>query len=147
MNRDEILLASRNRGASFEIINSDPWKVSTCPMSSAWLSEGRNVVLAAWETDAKVFLAQVNPETLKVSPPVSPVTKARCKHPVTASNAKGETLLAWTEGTGWQKGGAVAWELLDAADHMLKVGRTNGVPPWGLVAAVARPSGDFVAFY
>ena len=147
VNRDEILLASRDRGASFEIINSDPWKVTTCPMSSAWLSESPDRVLAAWETNAKIFLARVHPETLKLSGVTSPETQASCQHPVAASDARGEVLLAWTEGTGWEKGGAAAWQLYDAEGRTLEKGRANGVPAWGLVAAVPRADGGFLIFY
>jgi hypothetical protein len=48
-------------------------------------------------------------------------------------------LLAWTEGTGWKKGGALAWQVYDnvgnaAKDH----GRREGaIPVWSLPAAVA----------
>lgn len=147
VNRDEILLASRDRGASFEILHSDPWKVTTCPMSSAWLSESPDCVLAAWETNAKVFLARVNPETLKLSGVTSPDTQASCKYPVAASNDRGEVLLAWTEGTGWEKGGAVAWQLYDAEGRTLEKGRADGVPAWGLVAAVSQVDGGFLLFY
>jgi len=54
----------------------------------------------------KSFFVRVDPKTGKVSQPVSPATKG--KHPVAVGNARGEVLLAWTEGTGWGKGGAVA---------------------------------------
>ena len=147
LNRDQILLASRDRGASFEVLNSHPWKVAICPMSSAWLSESRSSVLARWETDAKIFLARVDPVTFKLSPPVSPATKAKCKHAVAASNARGDLLLAWAEGTGWQQGGAVAWELYGPDGDSLESGRAPGVPAWGLVAAVARSDGRFVIFF
>jgi len=46
-------------------------------------------------------------QTGKVSEPVSPATKG--KHPVAVGNARGEVLLAWTEGAGWGRGGAGAW--------------------------------------
>lgn len=39
------------------------------------------------------------------------------KHPVVLANQHGETLLAWTEGTAWQRGGTVAWQLFDSAGH------------------------------
>lgn len=147
LNRDEILLTSHDRGRSFQILNSHPWKIATCPMSSAWLSESGSSVLAAWETDAKIFLARVDPKTFKLSAPVSPATKAKCKHAVAASNDRGDLLLSWTEGTGWQQGGAVAWELYGPDGVSLEKGRARGVPPWGLVAAVARRDGGFVLFH
>ena len=34
-----------------------------------------------------------------------PSVPVKGKHPVLATNPSGETLLAWTEGTGWQRGG------------------------------------------
>ena len=45
---------------------------------------------------------------------IAPEGKAGArKHPVLAVDANGQTLLAWTEGTGWQKGGSLAWQLFD----------------------------------
>src|SRR6266853_1454763 len=113
VNRDEILLVSRNRGASFDIANAHPWNIATCPMSSAFLSDTPAGALAAWETDGQIYFAAVEAKTLKVSPPVSPPGRAKRKHPVAVANGRGEVLVAWAEGTGWEKGGAVAWQLFD----------------------------------
>jgi len=147
VNRDEILLVSRNRGADFDVAFSHPWKVATCPMSSAFFSETKAGVLASWETDGKVYFARVNPATLKVSEPASPPGSVRRKHPVAVGNAQGEMLLAWTEGTGWQKGGAVAWQLYDKAGNPTEKGRDDGVPASSLVSAFAKPEGGFVIVY
>ena len=62
--------------------------------------------------------------------------------------AQGQVLLAWTEGTAWQKGGALAWQVFDkegrpAADK----GRTDGVPVWSLPTAFTQPDGNFVIVY
>lgn len=146
-NRDEILLTSRNRGADFEIALEHPWKVPSCVMSSAFFSETKAGVLASWETERQVYFARVNPKTLKVSEPVSPSGSAKRKHPVAVGNAQGEVLLAWTEGTGWQKGGAVAWQLYDKAGNPTEKGRTDGVPVWSLVSAFAKQHGGFVIVY
>src|SRR5207247_9161353 len=89
VNRDETLLISRNRGADFDIAYTHGWKVATCPMSSAFLSETKAGTLVAAETHGKVFFVRVDPKTGKVSEPVSP-TAARSKHPVAIGNAKGE---------------------------------------------------------
>jgi len=57
-------------------------------------------------------------------------------------------LLAWTEGTAWAKGGAVAWQLYDQAGHATpEKGRADGVPVWSLVTAFAQPDGNFVIVY
>jgi hypothetical protein len=148
IHRDEILLASRNHGADFEIASTHPWKLSACPMSSASLSANQGNVLAAWETAGDVFFARVNAGTLKVTEPVSPPGNAKRKHPVAVGNGRGEVLLAWTEGTGWQTGGDVAWQLFDPRGHPTSVkGRANGVPVWSLVTTVPRADGGFMIIY
>lgn len=145
-NRDETLLISRNRGADFAIVYSQEWKIATCPMSSAALSETQTGVLAAAETHGRVFFVRVSPRTGKVSEPVSPPGPG--KHPVVVGDAAGNVLLAWTEDTAWGKGGAVAWQVYDAAGNPTSTkGRTDGVPAWSLVSAVAKPDGSFVIVY
>jgi hypothetical protein len=58
-------------------------------------------------------------------------------------------LLAWTEGTGWRKGGALAWQVFDRSGKPVgEVGRKAGaVPVWGLPAAVTSLGGDFMLFH
>lgn len=145
-NRDETLLISRNRGADFEIAYTHGWKIAACPMSSAFLSETKAGVLAAAETHGRVFFIRMDGKTGKVSSPVSAEVKG--KHPVAVGNAAGEVLLAWTEGTGWGKGGAVAWQLYDERGNPTsEKGRAEGVPTWSLVAAVANRDGNFAIIY
>ncbi len=146
-NRDEVLMVSRNHAAEFSIVKSHPWKVATCPMSSASFSEGISGVLAAWETAGSVYFSHVNPKTLETGDPITPSGNAKRKHPVSASNSRGEILLAWTEGTGWQQGGSLAWQLFDSSGRARKSGRTAGVPMWSLVAVVPGADGDFTIFY
>jgi len=146
VNRDETLLISRNRGVDFEIAYTHEWKIATCPMSSAFLSETKAGLIAAAETHGRVFFILVDQKTGNVSSSVSPETKG--KHPVAVGNDAGEVLLAWTEGTSWGKGGAVAWQLYDSAGNALsEKGRADGVPAWSLIAAVPKPDGNFVIFH
>src|SRR6185437_11198768 len=57
------------------------------------------------------------------------------KYPSIAGNAQGETLLAWTEGMGWKKGGGLAWQVFDRSGHPIgSEARVPGVPVWSLVA-------------
>lgn len=119
-------------------------------MSSEALVEGPNGVLAAWETQGQVKFARVDPEGPKISPTVAaPGAGPNRKHPVLAVNRRAETLLAWTEGTGWNRGGALAWQVYDAEGKALgAAGRAGaGVPVWGLAAAVARPDGGFLIIH
>jgi len=112
----------------------------------AFLSETKAGVLAAAETHGRVFFTRVDAKIGKVSSPVSPEVKG--KHPVAVGNAAGEVLLAWTEGTGWGTGGAVAWQLYDVSGNPTsEKGRAEGVPTWSLVAAVTKPDGNFVIIY
>ncbi len=146
VNRNEILLLSRNHGANFETIYEHPWRISSCPMSSAFLSESKTGLLASAETHERVFFVRVDPRTGKVSEPVSPDAKG--KHPVAISNNRGEVLLAWTEGTGWAKGGHVAWQVYNVAGQPTKeAGRADGLAPWSLVATFPQPDGSFVIVY
>jgi hypothetical protein len=148
VNRDEILLVSRNHGADFEIANRHPWKLSACPMSSASLTESRGGVLAAWETAGQIYFSRIAPGTLKVSPPISPPGSASRKHPVVVGNDRGEVLLVWTEGMGWQRGGSLAWQLFDASGQATnEKGRVDGIPMWSFASAVPRGDGGFVIFY
>ncbi len=144
--RDMTLLISDDRGAHFRGAAIHPWRINACPMSGASLAEGGAGVLAAWETKGQVYFARIDPQTTTISPPVSPPGDAGSrKHPAVAGNAKGETILAWTEGTGWQKGGALAWQLFDREGRPTgEEGRIEGgVPVWGVASVVARPDGGF----
>lgn len=148
VNRDEILLVSRNDGANFEIVHAHSWNIATCPMSSAFFSEITRGVLAAWETEGQVYYATVNPKTMQVSKPIAPPGGVKRKHPVAVANSMGETLFVWIEGTGWAKGGAVAWQLYDKEGKPApETGRADGVPVWSLATAFARQDGSFVIVY
>ena len=148
MGRGETLLVSRKPGADFEVAYSHPWKAMTCPMSSASLTESESGVLGAWETGDNVFFASVDPKTMQVTRPTSPMAGLKRKHPVAVANAKGETLLVWTEGTGWAKGGSVAWQLFDPSGTAAgEKGRAPGVAVWSLPTAFANADGNFVIVY
>lgn len=149
VDRDMTLLTSRDGGGHFGGTTLHPWRLSACPMSSASLAEGPSGVTAAWETNGQVYFSRIDPETLAPSRPVAPPGGGDRKHPAVAVNARGETLLAWAEGTGWQRGGALAWRVFDPSGRATRAsGRVeNGVPVWGLPAAVARPDGGFTVIH
>jgi len=145
-NRDETLLISRNRGADFEIAYSHRWNIGTCPMSSASISETSGEILVAAETHGRVFFIRLDPKPGRVSSPVSPDTQA--KHPVAVGNARGEVLLAWSEGTGWNKSGSVAWQVYDRESRPISAkGRADGLPTWSLPTAFVEPDGKFTIVY
>jgi hypothetical protein len=67
---------------------------------------------------------------------------------VAAANARGEILLAWAEGTGWDKGGSVAWQICDRDGKALSPrGHADGLAVWSLPTAFADRSGNFTVVY
>jgi hypothetical protein len=144
--RDEILLMSADGGNSFRKVHADPWKIPTCPMSSASINEAGGRILTAWETAGQVHLGIV--DGVKVSRVVPPGGAGQRKHPVVAANSNGDILLVWSEGTGWQRGGAVAWQLFDKTGKPLaERGRQEGLPVWSFAGAYAKSDGSFVVIY
>jgi hypothetical protein len=147
-NRDEILLISRGRGADFSIAHSHPWKIASCPMSSAAFGQTKGHILAAWETESNVYFSRINTKTFTVAKPHSPPGAGKRKHPLVLGNARGEVLLAWAEGTGWARGGTVAWQAYDAdGQPTSKKGRADGLPAWSLLSGWSMPDGSFTIIY
>jgi hypothetical protein len=150
VDRDMYLLTSRNRGLSFGGVNIHKWKLNACPMSSETFTEGPNSVFGAWETKEQVYFGRIDPRTLNMSPPISAPGSARHrKHPTVATNAKGETILAWTEGTSWARGGDLAWQVFDRNGKPTKdKGHVVGaIPKWGYATVVTRKDGGFALYY
>jgi hypothetical protein len=149
VHRDMYLLASADQGDHFRSEKVDEWVVSMCPMSSEAFAEGAGGVLAAWETNGQVYWCRVDQASGKRSPAVAaPGGGGGRKHPVLAVNGAGETLLAWTEGMGWNRGGSVEWRVYDKAGKPTRAaGRADGVPTWSLVTVFARPDGTFAVLY
>jgi hypothetical protein len=149
VHRDIYLLTSSDRAKSFRGEKVHEWNQPGCMMSTEALAEGPAGVLAAWETKGHVYFARIDPKTGKRSEPVAaPGPGEGRKHPAVAGNRRGETLLAWTEGMGWEKGGTLAWQVFDRDGKPTgEKGRRDGVPVWGLVAAFARHEGGFTVVY
>ncbi len=75
-------------------------------------------------------------------------TGPKRKHPAVAGNARGEVLMAWTEGTAWAKGGDLAWQLFGPDGEPIgEAGHAAGVPVWGIITAVALPNNQFALIY
>jgi hypothetical protein len=56
--------------------------------------------------------------------------------------------MAWTEGTAWGRGGAMAWQVFDRDGGLSAVhGRVEGMPVWSMPAAYVDSDGDFVLMY
>lgn len=141
MDRDILWLQSKNQGRSFEVVRRDAWRIGQCPLSSAWVAEG----WTGWEAGGTVKFARLDDVKSKL---VIPKGDAKRKHPVAVQTKDGRTLLVWTEGTGWQKGGAVVWQMLGVDDKLIgNPQRRNDLPVWGLATAWADGSGQFFVLY
>ena len=115
-------------------------------MSSMAFFEASDEVLGAWETQTQVYLAPVSRavDLAKAAMIAPPGKNPKRKYPALARNRRGETLLAWVEGAGWQRGGVLGWQLFD------RTGRPSGgcearrnVPVWSFPAVFVRPDEGF----
>jgi hypothetical protein len=143
-NRDVYLLSSGNNGTTFKKALLQKWKIAACPMSTMALTRGPRDVVAAWDSDGQIHFARIDAKTNQPGSPQAPPGRARNrKHPTVAVNAEGTMLVAWTEGTGWQKGGDLVWQLFDKSGKPVKdQGRVQGgIPIWGLPTVVATDDG------
>jgi hypothetical protein len=149
VHRDMYLLTSTDRTATFRDDKLSEWTQPACPMSTAVFTEGAGGVLAAWETRGQVYFARIDPATGERSEPIpAPGAGGERKFSVVATNRQGETILVWTEGMGWQKGGSVAWQVFDKDRKPTGLkGQAPGVPMWSLVAVFGRPDGGFTIHY
>ena len=156
VHRDMYLLVSTDHGDSFSGKRIDPWELNACPMSTASINESGSSLLLAWQTSTQVFYARVDRGTNKISERTAAPRDGSAegddannrKHPAVVGNSRGETLLAWTEGTAWKRGGKVAWQVFDSLGQPSgQKGMVDGVPVWGLLAVFVQPNGDFTIIY
>jgi hypothetical protein len=149
VHRDMYLLSSNDRGRNFRGLHLDQWKLDTCPMSSAAIAEVGGGVLAAWETAGQVYYSgfSQSPSGL-VNPIPAPGEGNGRKHPAIAGNRAGKTILVWTEGMGWKKGGSLAWQVFDRnGKPSEEKGRADAVPVWSLPSVVPSQEGGFTIIY
>jgi hypothetical protein len=145
--REAMLLTSPDRGTTFTPRALQDWEISACPMSTFAVAEGDGATVAAWETAGQVYWTRVDGAGTG-RPIAAPGSASGRKHPSIARNARGATLLAWTEGMGWGRGGTLAWQIFDKAGVPVgDAGHADGVPAWSLVAADAKPDGTFDIIY
>ncbi|HKD06767.1 MAG TPA: hypothetical protein VKB79_12770 [Bryobacteraceae bacterium] len=149
VHRDMYLLSSVDRGQRFHGSDVAAWNIGACVMSSAALVHAGQDVLAGWESEKQVFFGKVDRRTHKVgSSNAAPGTGKNRKYPALAVNRYGETLFAWTDNMSWAKGGTVEWQLYDPTLQTQGISRqADGVPAWSLVAAFARPDGNFTVVF
>ncbi len=149
VHRDMYLLVSKDHGNTFSGSDVSKWDVGYCVMSSeSFIQAPDGAVLAAWETEKQVHFGRLAASGLELRESVLGNVGKNRKYPSLAVNSLGNTLLAWTEGMGWKRGGSLQWQLFDKSGKPIdSPGQAEGVPVWSVVAAFARPDGTFVLFY
>ena len=148
VHRDIYMLASQDRGRSFEGHLLHKWDINACPMSSMDIAGNGRIVVGAWETGGQVYWAHLDKGVPGNQPVAAPGEGKGRKHPRVAVNQNGELLLVWTEGTGWQKGGSLAWQIYDAAGRpAMEAKRLPGIATWSFAAVAAQPDNNFSILY
>jgi hypothetical protein len=149
IHRDMTLLVSTDQARTFKSDDVAPWELNACPMSTDYISEAGENTLIAWQTEAQVYFATVAGYGQKLSAPIpAPGAGSGRKFPVVIGNSKGQVLLAWTDGTGWKRGGTVAWQVFDKEGRATEVkGSVPDLPMWDSIAAFQDASGGFNIVY
>ena len=148
VHRDIYLVSSKDRGKSFQGGLLHRWEINACPMSSMDFAESSNAIVGAWETGGQVYWSRIDGQPEKLTSTAAPGNAKGRKHPRLAINRNGETLFVWTEGTGWQRGGSVAWQLYDRSGQpTAEKGFTAGLPAWSFAAPAANADGSFTILY
>lgn len=146
--RDVILLTS-GPGQAWTGVDLQPWTLNQCPMSTAaLLAVEEGGWLAAWQTGDQVWWKAVGVGSKRPGAmiPAPGAAKGR-KHPALARQRDGRVLFAWSEGTGWNRGGSIHWQLFDAAAGPQGApGQADGLPPWSLPAVATWGDGFAVIF-
>jgi hypothetical protein len=131
----------------------DPSETGTCQMSTYALADvpAGHQVLAAWETLGRIRFGVYSYRNVTTTdhPHDVPGAERNSKHPAVAVDKAGNILIAWAVGTGWQKGGSVAWQMFDKQLEPIADahGSADGLPAWSRPAAFAHPDGGFVVMY
>ncbi|MBX7208054.1 MAG: glycoside hydrolase [Verrucomicrobiaceae bacterium] len=147
--RDIATMFSSDHGKTWKHSIASRWRIAMCPMSSMSIAEVGGRVLMAWEKEGQVFASPWDDTAESLGAIIAmPGPSSGRKHPAIASNAAGQILVAWTEGTGWNKGGGAAWQIFDR--DLKPVGNTEsspGVDVWSFVAPVPDASGGFALMH
>ena len=137
------MLTSADGGKIFQLAKLDEWKLAACPMSVPALLPMRTGLLGAWENNGQIFFGTPGSGAKPL-----PGKGGTRKGPSLAVNARGETLIAWTENTSFAGGGDVVWQVFAADGQATDIaGRRKDLPPHGWVAAASKADGGFVVLY
>jgi hypothetical protein len=150
IHRDIYLLRSDDHAKTFQGAKISPMNASVCVMSSAVMASSPLGTVAAWETQSQIYWARLAKDGAAISDPIPAPRDTRSrKHPALAVDKAGNLLLVWTEGTGWNKGGSIAWQIYDPTGKPLEgaSGRAPGLAVWSLPTTFVNRDGEFTIIY
>ena len=150
INRGMYLLKSADRGQSFAGVQMDNWKIESCPMSSEAFAEGPDGIYIAWDNEDQVYFTRVPAGKRAPDAPRAVQGNGRNrKHPALAVNKNGDVIVVWTEDTGWNRGGDLAWQVYDKAGRPTAESgrRPRAIPVWSLPAVVGEGDGCFTILH
>ena len=149
IHRDMQLLRSTDGGRSFTQHTVDEWELAACPMSTAAITPTTDGAVLAWETEGQIHWSRVASTSLDGGAVHAVDGGAGLrKHPAVAVDDSGRMVVVWTEGTGWNRGGDLAWQVYGVDGAALESGRlAAGVETWSRAAVVARPEGGFLVLH
>ena len=129
--RDIYQLHSNDGGLTFSSSNLSKWRAQQCPMSSQSINSGSKGFVKAWENDGKIFFTNQSGKVMSIP------GKGNKKHPFIVENSKGNLLIAWAEGTAWNRGGDLCWqEVSPVGVPLTKIERAKDqVKVWSLLSA------------
>ena len=131
---------------TFALTKLDEWQLNGCPMSSASIASFGDRAYGAWETRGQVFFARLD-RTPGGRIVAAPGPAGMRKHPRLAVGTS-RLLMCWTEGTGWNRGGGLAWQLLERSGTPIgPTHRLGAVPAWSFAAVVSETDGGFLLIY
>ncbi len=145
VHRDIHALRSSDGAHSFTALKVDAWEIGACPMSSMAIVPGRTTYYA-WEHDGQVAFGGVGGLAVTPAAPNPLEASARRKHPRLAVRPDGAVLLAWAIGTGWNRGGAIGWQVFVDGAAASAMQTRDGLAVWSF-PAVAAVGDRFVVIY
>ena len=145
--RDMQLVSLSKKGTVMNERTLDEWPINGCPMSSAAIASGSTGTFGAWETGGLIRYCMLgNQLKTTVLSPQSQEDGSR--HPSMAIGDDHYTLLTWSEGTGWNRGGGVAWEITHPDNKLSRSGKMReSVPVWSFPSGFFVPEKGFTIVY
>ncbi|MBI4663944.1 MAG: exo-alpha-sialidase [Verrucomicrobia bacterium] len=145
VNRDSYLLTSRDQGKTFRPSALDHWELRACPGSLYSFATSGGSTFVSWHNQDDIYFAAAGSRNF-LRPPDKTMKRRAA---ILGGNAKGEVLIAWSEGADFNKPHDLRWQLYDKTGQPIgNVGvKADAFERWGNPAIYADANGDFVILF